>query len=428
MRRGSQQDAVTKGVLSLWRNLVIPVGFVLALILIALLVREKITLVVMCLAFVALTHTMIRVNRQCESPYCFLIPYVSEISFFWTAVVILLLDLFGEYLRYELNGIYNPDLQVMPILFFAPMAAAVLVWIRARGLRNTFCRDCMARAGVTAEHSLLGGIYHREAGQQVKILMYVYTVLTVLEWGHYFTFFSNTNLSQLDYLIGVWIPAIVFVVLLVGFSVRYYYLWRFMSGGENRASTTIRFLVICGDKILVSGNGNGIDTIAQRSLPFCQSVSEITAIEIFRDIMKIPGGKVRFLYQSSDFMNLSNVLHYAAFVDREDDVANSGIKGVWLELPQVQELFEINAVAPALMSEVGRIYTVVMAWKTYTRDGKRRYKVKYYLPTFRLRDMPDWDVDYNDPTWLFVSAINEDRLFYRIRTLWYRYVSGVLGY
>ena len=66
-----------------------------------------------------------------------------------------------------------------------------------------------------------------------------------------------------------------------------------------------------------------------------------------------------------------------------------------------------------------------MTWKTFDRTGRRLYNIKNYKPTFRLRDLKDWDVDYNDIAWLFVSANNQDCPFFKTRKLWNKYICGI---
>ncbi len=58
---------------------------------------------------------------------------------------------------------------------------------------------------------------------------------------------------------------------------------------------------------------------------------------------------------------------------------------------------------------------MTMAWKTYDRTGRRLYEIKHYRPTFRFRDMREWDIDYNDSTWFDIAANNEDNNFFRVR-------------
>ena len=42
-----------------------------------------------------------------------------------------------------------------------------------------------------------------------------------------------------------------------------------------------------------------------------------------------------------------------------------------------------------------------------------------------LRDLPKWQVDYDDQTWFDVAHNNEDRPFFRLRRIWGR-LTGIL--
>ena len=89
------------------------------------------------------------------------------------------------------------------------------------------------------------------------------------------------------------------------------------------------------------------------------------------------------------------------------------------------EMIKTHKLSPLFESELNRIYTIVMSWKTYDLKGKRLYAIKDYKPTFRLRDLRYCDVDYNDINWLYVSAYNADRPFFYVRNLWNKYICGI---
>ena len=78
----------------------------------------------------------------------------------------------------------------------------------------------------------------------------------------------------------------------------------------------------------------------------------------------------------------------------------------------------------AMATEIHRLYTITMAWKTYDSEGRRLYKVKNYRPAFRLNGICDWDVDFNSPQWLQVARFNEDKPFFKIRRFWKKRISG----
>ena len=68
-----------------------------------------------------------------------------------------------------------------------------------------------------------------------------------------------------------------------------------------------------------------------------------------------------------------------------------------------------------------------MAWKTYDRNGRRLYPIRHYRPTFRLRDLREWTVDYDDQSWFDIAQNNEDRRFFRLRNFWNN-ITGFLSH
>lgn len=83
----------------------------------------------------------------------------------------------------------------------------------------------------------------------------------------------------------------------------------------------------------------------------------------------------------------------------------------------LRQLAQQGLLGRDLVSELMRIYKVAMAWKTYDEKGRRLYVIKHYKPTFRLRDIRKWDVDFNDYHWLAVDRTNEDKFWYPIKRL-----------
>ena len=85
----------------------------------------------------------------------------------------------------------------------------------------------------------------------------------------------------------------------------------------------------------------------------------------------------------------------------------------------------MGALSPLLSTEINRLYTVAMMWKTYDREGRRLYRIKNYRPMFRINGIQDWDVDFNDPHWLYIARNNEDKPFFRLRKWWQKNISGI---
>lgn len=114
-------------------------------------------------------------------------------------------------------------------------------------------------------------------------------------------------------------------------------------------------------------------------------------------------------------MTYRNIFHFFAFVDNKEDITESKIHGEWFSLGELRQLMMQHLTGNDLNSEMARIYRIAMAWKTYDREGRRLYKFKHYRPTFRIKDIRNWEVDYNDGHWLSVGRLNEDSHLFRLR-------------
>ena len=231
-------------------------------------------------------------------------------------------------------------------------------------------------------------------------------------------------------------PLVLYVLSLVYLGIRYYSLWVFYCQNderhlvENPSSTTVRFIVICDDKILLDicptegrfANGAVIkrfDTPASFTLPYQERFDIARAREMFVGRTGIRNVEIRPIYSSPDNVTFRNIFHYFAFIDSFDDAVDSGIQGEWFTIGELRQLIAQHLVGRDLNSELSRIYRVAMAWKTYDREGKRLYRIKHYRPTFRLKDIRSWDVDYNDGHWLSIGRYNEDNRFYHL----YRFLN-----
>ena len=425
MANDTQRNALTRGAWSLWINWAYPFASAMIVVITGPIISNAATCI-LSLILVAISHALILTNRYRENPYCFLTPYIVNISLFWQTVIILIFDILSDSIVTEISGQpYNKEQMIMPIMFFAPISAIVTLWIKKRQLKNSFCLDCISRLGTTAERSLLGKVYSQEGKLQANTTFYISVVLTAITWAYYFTEYINTDYNSQDLIIFIWLPVAIYGISLIVFGFRYYSMKKYLCENMSQTTTKIRFLIFCGEKMCVVNNADLIDTPTTIEIPFKSNISEIEYLDLFRKISGINVTNIRFLYQSSDLRRVSNVFHYAVFLTEESLVTEKGL-GQWIDMEQYHILSNCGMITTALSLEIGKIYTIVMTWKTYDEKGLRKYKIKYYQPTFRLSDMPNWDVDYNDPIWLFISKVNQDKPFYRIRSLWHKYISGIM--
>ena len=96
---------------------------------------------------------------------------------------------------------------------------------------------------------------------------------------------------------------------------------------------------------------------------------------------------------------------------------DSKIEGEWLKWGHLRQLAQQGILSPDLVTELTRVWRIAMAWKTYDEGGRRLYPIKNYKPTFRLRDIRSWDVNYDDTHWLTVDRTNQDKFWYPVKRL-----------
>lgn len=191
--------------------------------------------------------------------------------------------------------------------------------------------------------------------------------------------------------------------------------------------SAVRFLLLYEDNIFLSRkeefydtpDGNKFDTPTSVTLAHINSLNRKEADEYLHNLSGLEEDDytLRFMYKSTDMSGLANVYHYICCLRSKDVIDDTTLQGKWFSLSQLQRLLYNRDLAPALAAEIHRLYTVTMAWKTYDIEGRRLYKIKNYHPAFRLKGICDWEVDFDNPRWLDVARFNEDKPFFRLRSL-----------
>lgn len=436
-----RRQGLTAGIRSLWINWAFSLGAVILCLFVPLFTSKELLPIVM-LGLTLLIFSLVRNNRSRTAPYCFKIPYIVALILLWSSVIIAaVLIIIDHDISFDLNGQpYNDKMPYFTIMVMAPVGTLICGIFLIRKKKCAFCSDCEARLGDTVERGFLGQIFTQEAVFQTKLLFIASIVLTIVEWSYYFTGYISTNISRRDAIFYLGIPSALYIASLIFMFVRCYVLWVYYSVNDSeenahRGFSRIRFLVICEDKMWlnipdlsaldINSDNLTIDTPARSEIPYRSKVNTFEAAEYFRSITGIRQARVKELYISSDARSASNIFHFVAYLKSPDVVDTASVSGEWFSLADIQRLHSEKALSPLLSAEIYRIHRIVMAWKTYTRDGKRLYAIKHYQPTFRLADMESWNVDYNDPHWLYVALNNEDMPFFKLRRLWRKYVTGL---
>lgn len=429
-----RKEGLSAAIFGLWRNWAIAVGFITVLEFVAPLVSQQ-WMAPICLTAYFLLRYVRSVMNHNHIPVCSrLYQEVSVIILIFASIVVLRL-LTGHTGSMELNGQpVNENGPIIGIIISAPATVLVTLIFLLEKKEPLVCQLCHLRYGNVVEHGFIGKLYRLEWRFQTKVLMALSILMTVVDWAYYFFVYINVNLNSSDIFFFVLMPLALYVASLIYLGRRYYSMWMVYCHNDNYklvstpGSTEVRFLVFCGDNILIDmrqtentfNNGaivKRFDTPAVMKLSYRERVDTPQAITLFHELTGFNADEIRPIFSSPDNVTFRNIFHFFAFIDSPDEIVNSKLRGEWLTLGMLRSLVDQRLTDATLNAELARIYNVAMAWKTYDREGQRLYKFKHYHPTFRLRDIRSWDVDYNDPHWLCIGRKNEDWKFYKLSRL-----------
>lgn len=445
MTRHTELDE-NKALFSLWKGWALSFGAITA-IAVGSLWLNRVWLPIFAFTLALLLYMLVRRNRSASLPVCYAIPFLAIFTLVTTGVVMTSLDIWHTPRFFpdspEAHVPDNPDIPYIGTLVVYPIAFIFAMWGWICRFRLPICIDCRIRFGSVAERGFIGMIFSQENMFQRRLL----TVLTLLvggvTWFYYFHRYINSDINRPDIYAYIVVPAAIYAISIIYMGIRYLSLWyyynRDIEGTDLRhgTSTTLRYIIISGNEIylhipdskkeIVIGDEK-IDTPAKIVIPFIKRVDLNDARYYFLNMFDQIGNddiEVRFMYSSTNATDNRNVFHYLVFVDSPDVLKNSHINGEWFTILNIKEMLETGLCSKMLGAEITRLHTIAMAWKTYDRDGHRLYRIKHYVPTFRVCDIRKWNVDYNDSHWLYVAHNNEDKPFYRFRKFWHRYVSGI---
>lgn len=327
--------------------------------------------------------------------------------------------------QYQID-LYNAEIPFVVCLVIFPIVAVFCIISLTVGLDSHTCRTCQRLHGFYAGDRLDATFYFREARYQSVILLCISVVMGALEYAYFFTAYININLSKPDHFFFSYMPLALYVISILVMRGRYITLGQLMEmmvAGSNMdtVNTLVRFLVFDRDNLLLTLDSNQRwDTPAKGPVPHTNRIPLRQASDLFHDITGYENFELKYCYTNDAFGVGTNTIHFAAFV-QPDTMAKGNEK--WFSPYLLDQGLATNTLSPMLASELYRIHTITMAWKTYDRNGHRLYPVKHYRPTFRLRDLRNWTVDYDDAHWLGVARFNEDKRFFRVQRLWERMTS-----
>lgn len=324
------------------------------------------------------------------------------------------------------------------ILLLGPATVLSGLYFRIRARSARFCVNCKHRACEFSNMGLVSKIIREETLFQGRLFLMLSAVVTATTWTYYLFFYVDVNVNKSDMYFLTWMPLLIYLFSLLYLWIRYKGLVKYyltdpeMKKILARHDTTLRFLIISNEKILlklrehnpgIPTTAAGFDTPAEFIVDYRTSVSnEFARSELIEKFPMLCDAQVRYMYDNTNFLSDRNLFHFCAFTDGKElpEIDNAS----WFSLGEIAEMIKHGMVSVVLRNELRRLYTIAITAKTYDAEGKRRYKTKHYKPTFRLSDLNRIDVDYNDLRWIDIARINQDSPFFNLKKIWGRIAKG----
>lgn len=350
----------------------------------------------------------------------------SSLTLFWSATVMLAINLLhrnavaDEVFAWS-SG--NPEVPFITALVVFPVMCLMSLWVMFTGYGQTLAGDYRFREGGSGDTGVVSSLLTRANRYQVQLFCFIGAGISVIDWWYYYTYYINVNMNTPDVFFFNWLAVIFYLASLYFMWVRYSSLGYIIGpivGANMNQGVLVRFLVLSGDRLLLTINQfDRWDTPVEAHIEPLKAHNEKDIRELYERLSGHENFEMKYLYESGATRMSNMQLHYAVFLP-DDSSEEQPAKAQWFTLDQIDRMLRNAELSAEFTDELYRLFTITMAWKTYDRHGRRLYPIKNYRPTFRLRDMKNWTVDYDDPLWMAVARNNQDRPFFRTRRLWHK--------
>lgn len=376
-------------------------------------------------------------NKVRGGANCMIVPYAfffCAISYSFVSILANVIFIWGWWRIPDEFVFFNDPF--MPSLWFDPIAflSFLFVFFRRKSLR--LCVDCRITNGSHIDRGVLGSILNTESRVQLKNLIVVFGILSLIVWLYYIFEYQAINTNAKDRYIFIWVSMIFVFIDLLYFLYRYYNLYLDLKENNElispeemsqmSAKTYLRYYVICGNKVYLNPESEdakiadhfGIDTPYFIKKP----AQGITMPEVENTIRDMTGGKkgeLRFFFgRKSPDVSKHFVLRFFYFLDGEpNDYDDMNAPGNWFDFEEVKEVYNRrpDLMATLAVNDLTRLATIVVTEKIYKENGQRRTKIKSYRPSFDLIDVRDSSLNFQDDKWIKISIFNSDKPFFRFR-------------
>lgn len=390
----------------------------------------------------ALLFTLLYRNKLKNGINCMLVPYslfFGLISYSFVSILINVMYIWGwvqlpdEFVFF--NDPYFPTLWLMPIMLVSELVISI------RRKRLQLCVDCRIQNGAHSNRGLYGSIIGRESKLQLKNLIWLFGVLTVIIWTYYLIKYQSFNTNAKDRYIFFWISVIAIMLDVFYFLYRYFNLYLDLKENNELLTpeelvdvtekTYLRYYVICGNELYLHPNKGDVTNPAHSGFdtPFFTSVneshvSEAEALEIIHKLTGTTDGELRLFYsQKAPDIPTHRVVRYFYFLNgKPEDYEDLPAPGLWIDFDEIKKIYSLHheMLSTMTVSDISRLATIMVTSKTYKENGQRRMKLKSYQPTFDLYDVRDSNINFQEEKWMRIAVYNSDNKFFRIKRFWNR--------
>lgn len=422
-------------VFRLWQNLAISLIVTAVVVILCKFMPVYLAPIISLICATAL-HIMISINRKSNYDSCMIVPYatfVSLITFTITLVIVNLLYSFDIiHLEDEFLFINRP---FVPILILAPVAFSISLIIYLRKTKIYICVDCKLKRGDSYERGKWGITLMNESYLQLNNLIWIYGILMLLTWIYYLTDYIDINISERGSYVFVWSAALIIIVDLAYFAIRYYTLYVVLKESNNiitpddigtqEEQLYLRYYLICGNEIYINRHSDSSSHRENIDTPFyikadSNSVSIQDANEIIKRLSGVEDGEIRFFYGRRAPKPLRNkILRYFYFLKGNSDNFNIETEGEWMDYEEIKRIYSTapQRLSSIFVADTTRVATILITEKVYDSNGMRKTLLSNYKPTYSLSDIYNSSLDFQDDKWIRISMFNSDTKFYRIRRI-----------
>lgn len=427
-----------------WKNLSVGLLTIVGVLVLSISLPHYFSPIVALIA-AAFLYTLLYNNKLSRSQSCMVVPYsifFCLIGYSFVSIASNIMAIWGIIkLPPEMVFFHSP---FIPSLILCPISVITLSIIYVKRKKLSICVDCRLQNGDMGERGKIGGILTYESHLQLRNLIVLFLVLSVIVWGYYIYFYINTDVNNRDWYVFMWLNIIAFVLDEIYFMMRYYNLYldlrennEIITQEELRdmtAKTYIRYYVVCGDNIYMNLN------TADPRMPFKpvidtpfftnRSVNGITIPEVTDIIRRMTGvknGDLRFFFgRKMAGLDNHSLLRYFYYLDGEpEDYKELNVDGEWMAFDDLKRIYSYNPgkLAKICVSDITRLATIMLTHKIFNEQGYRRNKLKTYNPTFTLKEVRNSELDFQDDKWIRISLFNSDTPMYRLKK-WIRKITG----